>query len=154
MGIARVVIAFALVVAACNANAGSPSSSREPSSTTSTSLTTSTTISIPTTTVSPRSHDVGLFRVDPATLTPIAGTEPITTGDWITGYGSPNGEWLGLDTFVEPDTSVFQVIEVATGTTVTEKHGGLWPVGVGNDGVVYSYSDLTYAGSRFRKLAH
>lgn len=49
------------------------------------------------TTTSPRGWegDVGLFRVDPATLAPVPGSRPITSGDWISGSMSENGEWLG-----------------------------------------------------------
>ena len=91
--------------------------------------------------------------MDPATLIPIPGIEPLTTGDWITAYLSDNGEWVGLNVWVEPDDSFFQVVEVATGAVVTDRPRGLFPVGVGHDGVVYSFSYLPYSGSRFRKLS-
>ena len=83
--------------------------------TTSPPSSTPTTISLPVTSTSSPSHDLGVFRVDPVTLEPIPGTEPLATGDWITGYGSPNGEWLGLNVWIEPDISVFRVVDIPRG---------------------------------------
>jgi len=38
-----------------------------------------------------------IYRVDPITLEPIAGFDPIPVGDWAWGISSKNGSWLALN---------------------------------------------------------
>lgn len=152
MRAAGFALATTLFVAACSTQVvSSPTSGTLPPETTTTADPRPGTTSPPTTTTTLRAH-VGLYRVDPATLAPHSGAEPLLTGDWVTGHVADNGEWVGLNVWVEPDHSSFLVLEVGTGAVVTDRPRGLSPVGVGDDGVVYSFSYLPYSGSRFRKL--
>jgi len=139
MRVSTSLVVIALVVGACTATVDLPPTS-QPSSSSLPPPTTTSTLPATTTTDLP-SHDVGLYRVDPATLTPVTGTEPLTTGDWITGRLSDNGEWLALHVWIEsdPETNLIQVIHIPTGEIVTEMPGRLANlVGVADDGTVYT----------------
>lgn len=128
-----------LAVIACAASAGGESSaetspSAYPSPASTHPLSTSST-SLP-----ERTHVVGLYRVDPATLQPIPGSEPVTSGDWISGSSSNNGDWLVLNVWIdtEPDTDIVRVVDVSTGDVVTDWQGPLLhDLVVGDDGSVY-----------------
>ena len=128
-----------LAVIACAASAGGESSaetspSAYPSPASTHPLSTSST-SLP-----ERRHVVGLYRVDPATLQPIPGSEPVTSGDWISGSSSNNGDWLVLNVWIdtEPDTDIVRVVDVSTGDVVTHWQGPLLhDLVVGDDGSVY-----------------
>lgn len=136
--------AIALLTAVIVACSGS-TPEVEPTTAPTTTEAPATTIVRPTTTSVPASgHDVTLFRVDPATLIPIAGVEPITTGDWISGSVSPNGEWVVLNVWIDttPDTDVVRVVETSSGRVVTEFVGPLLhDLRVGNDGAVYDHEE-------------
>lgn len=99
---------------------------------------------------------MGLYRVDPATLEPLPHLGPLTTGDWISGHVSSNGEWLALHVWLdtEPETDLVQVIDTGSGQIVSETSGRLADViGVGDDGSVYQLSHLPSSGLRLRRLA-
>jgi hypothetical protein len=65
---------------------------------------------------------VGLYDVDPRTLEPVDVSAPITTGDWLSGTSSGNGDWLALTVWIddEPDTDLIRVVNVADQTVVSE----------------------------------
>jgi hypothetical protein len=117
----------------------------------------STTFVVPSTTVQiqlERSGTVDLVRVDPATLKPASDSSVVTSGDWISGSMSENGEWLMLNVWIdtEPDTDLVQVVEVASGTVVTEYRGALLhSLKVGNDGSVFHQYDGA-TGGRLSRL--
>lgn len=152
----RAVVAVVVAIAACTSDEASPgTSATSPLSTTISELAPSATTTVPTTTSAQPTHRVGLYRVDPATLTPLPGREPLTTGDWISGELSPNGEWLALRVSYEDalEAGVIQVIETSTGEMVTEVPSHMTDiVGVGDDGGVYQVISWTHR-SRLRKLA-
>jgi hypothetical protein len=140
-----------MLVAACAPTAASEVSTSEvpvdPS-------TTSTTTSVPVTTTSLPSDAMGLYRVEPATLEPLPGVEPLITADGVSGYSSPNGQWLALQLW---SASTLQnlalVIESSTGEIVTEKSGILGDfLGVGDHGVVYQLLHGRHRGHTLRRL--
>lgn len=93
--------------------------------------------------------------MDPATLSPMSGVDPLTTGDWITGHLSSNGEWLAMHVWIgtHPETDLIQVMYTPTGEIVTQAQGRLADlIGVGDDGVIYVESHLRSLG-RVRMLA-
>jgi hypothetical protein len=97
---------------------------------------------------------MGLYRVDPATLEPLPGVEPLITADGVSGYSSPNGQWLALHVW---SASTLQnlalVMESSTGEIVTEKSGILGDfLGVGDDGVVYQMLYSQFRGHTLRRL--
>jgi hypothetical protein len=134
-----------VVVTACTSSVVAESTTPHGSISTSS---TSTTAATTTTNDVLRSNDTGLYRVDPATLIPIPGTEPLTAGGLIDGYSSPNGDWLALQLWFDtmPETNLIQVIETSTGEVVTEKPGIIGDfLGMGDNGVVYQ---MLYSGQR------
>jgi hypothetical protein len=137
------VLLIGVVLAACDQAEVQP-----PVSTSTTSVpassTTSAALSTTTTLLPQSSGAVDLVRVDPATLVPAPDSTVITSGDWISGTMSENGEWLVLNVWIdtEPDTDLIQVVEVSSGRVVTEFDGPLLhDLRVGNDGSVFSQSD-------------
>lgn len=44
----------------------------------------------------PIQRDVSGCQIDPRTLEPVDASAPITTGDWLAGQTSRNGDWLAL----------------------------------------------------------
>ena len=141
-------------VTACEQAVVQPSTSTSntspPTSSTTTTDPSTTTVPLPRT-----SGAVDLVRVDPATLEPVPGSAAITSGDWISGTMSENGEWLVLNVWIdtEPDTDLIQVVEVASGSVVTEIQGPLMhELQVGNDGSVFHQSDPA-SGVRLSRLA-
>lgn len=98
---------------------------------------------------------MALYRADPVTLRALPGTQSLTTGDWMTGHSSPNGDWLALHVWrdTDPETDLIQVIETSTGEIVTEVPGRLADfVGLGDDGSVYQMRHLQFQGSQLRRL--
>lgn len=136
------VMLVAAVVAACDdGGLQVPASS---STTVQPTTSTAVAVSSPTAPLPQRSGAVDLVRVDPATLQPSPGTAAVTSGDWISGTMSENGEWLVLNVWIdsEPDTDLIQVVEVSTGRVVTEFDGPLkHDLGVGDDGSVFHQSE-------------
>ena len=147
-----VTVALAVAAVACTET----TQEVEPTTTVDTSTTTTTTP--PATTTSPPVglQAVGLYRVDPGTLNPLTRSDAITTGDWISGSISDNGEWLVLNIWIdtEPDTDVVQVVEASTGRIVTDVAGPLMhELRVGNDGAVYNYFEPGSCGGHVGRLS-
>ena len=67
---------------------------------------------------------VGLYEVDPRTLEPVDASAPITTGDWLYGTSSKNGDWLALTVWLESgpnsETDLIRMVNVADQTVVSE----------------------------------
>lgn len=158
MRVVGVALALSLFSGACTSEGVATSTPQGLSPATTTTTQAPSAASLPptaTSSSSPPAHEIGLYRVDAATLTPIPGTGPLTTGDGISGYLSPNGEWLAVHvSIMEPETNLIQVIETATGDVVTEISGFLSNfVGIDDQGVVYQMIHFQSQGPRLRKLA-
>lgn len=82
-----------------------------------------------------------IYRVDPITLEPIAGFDPIPVGDWFWGVTSNNGAWLAL--YAGDETGVssdLKLIDVDDWETVsTWDFVGEQPLYVTDDGTIYSF---------------
>ena len=124
------LVVLGLFIAACS-NGTSTSSSASPT----TSLLATTTIT------NPPLVDGGLISIDPATLIPLQGSEPILVADWFSGVVSPNGAFAAIESLAG-DNQVLQVslIELATNEVLAnvDMPHGTWdrPI-VDNDGMVY-----------------
>lgn len=154
VSVTAAVVLLSIVGTACARNPQDPVETPATIETT-TTATTRVLASSPTT-LRPGSGDVQLLRVDPATLTPLPGSDPITSGDWISGSVSENGQWLVLNVWIdtEPDTDVVRVVEASTGRVVTDVAGPLMhELRVGNDGTVYNHFDNEACGGRVGQLA-
>jgi hypothetical protein len=150
-----VCVTSSLVLGACVA--GSAPLPDSGPTTTRVQVTTTTTIAGSTTTSSQQTAagEAGLYRVDPATLEPISDTAPLTTGDWLSGTASPNGQWLVLNVWIdtEPDTDMIRVIDVAAGRVVTEATGALrHDLRVNDNGAVFALSGDTAPILRLERL--
>lgn len=133
-----VVLGLGLLMFGC-APAATP-----PTSSTVTTISSSTTFPPTSTTSAPELSDpdhLGLFRADPRTLEPIHGSDPLTTGDALWGSTSPNGEWLVLNVWHDgpPETDLLRVINVQSGTVLSETQVGApqYGVDIADDGTVY-----------------
>jgi hypothetical protein len=101
--------------------------------------TTSTTESRTTTTVD--IDRASIYPVDPITLEPIDGYQPMPGGDWAWGVSSENGSWLGLTVGQDNFDTEMRLIDVenwAVDTTWAPSMDG--PVHVTNDGTIYFIS--------------
>lgn len=149
--IGRALAVSTLIAAALTACAQAEVMPTETTPTTVAPAATTTSVT-PSTTVAPQPQSPGavdLVRVDPGTLKPISGSTPITSGDWISGSMSQNGEWLLLNVWIdtEPDTDLIQVVEVSSGKVVTEFDGPLLhDLKVDNDGTVFHQADVGTSG--------
>lgn len=122
----------------------------------------STTPEVGTTHVPGDVGSVGLFPVDALTLEPLPDLDPMTTGDWLTGRSSPNGEWLVLTVWIdtEPDTDIVRVLHIPSGRIVTEIETNrpfLHKIEVTDDGTVYHFGNrllqLSKGAQRFQPAA-
>jgi hypothetical protein len=125
-----------LVATSCAPSISAPSetAAERPTTTTSVPISTSTTIQ-----ANEAVGRIGLYDVDPRSLEPTE-TAAITTGDWITGTSSKNGDWLALSVWVDtnPDTDLIQIVDVP-GRTVVAETGVLVPTTpvITDSGVAY-----------------
>jgi hypothetical protein len=82
-----------------------------------------------------------VYQVDPRTLDPLPGLDPIPMGDWSWGVSSPNGRWLALlfgnDTGANEGVRLIDVPEWRVVGDWTQLSGS--PMSVSNDGVIHTY---------------
>ena len=146
------LVCFSMLLAACigpdDVQADVPGST--PSATTTSLSTTTTATSAPTSTIASLESggESALYRVDPATLDPLPGSEPITRADWLSGSLSPNRNWLVLNAWIDtdPDTDIVRVVDLTADRVVTEATGDLiHGLRVGDDGTVYFVTETAPA---------
>ena len=110
--------------------------------TTTTTLETPTISALPTTTTTnPPLVDGGLTPIDPATLIPLQGGEPILVANWFSGVVSPGGSFSAIQSLMtDSETLRMSLVEVEANAVLAnvEIPHGFWgdPV-VTDDGVVY-----------------
>jgi hypothetical protein len=82
-----------------------------------------------------------VYRVDPRTLDPLPGSDPIPMGDWSWGVSSPNGRWLALlfgnDSGLNEGIRLIDVLEWRVVGEWTQLSGS--PMSVSDEGVIHTY---------------
>lgn len=122
--------AFALAIAACSGGTAATTTGAP------------TTSILPTTTVTnPPLVNGGLIPIDPATLIPLQGAEPILVADLFTGVISPSGAFSAIQSVTTANDQVrMALVEIATNTVLANvgMSHGFWddPI-VTDDGVAY-----------------
>ncbi|HSK05965.1 MAG TPA: hypothetical protein VK990_00495, partial [Acidimicrobiia bacterium] len=82
-----------------------------------------------------------VYRVDPGTLDPLPGLDPIPMGDWSWGVSSSDGRWLALlfgnDSGANEGVRLIDVPEWRVIGDWTQLSGS--PMSVSDDGVIHTY---------------
>jgi len=94
-----------------------------------------------TTTTNPPLVDGGLIPIDPATLIPLQGAEPILVANWFSGVVSPGGTFSAIQSLITDSENLrMSLVEVDANAVLADVEipHGIWgdPV-VADDGVVY-----------------
>ena len=120
-----------LLIAACSNTTATTTTSQAPT----------TSAVLRTTTTKPPLVDGGLIPVEPATLIPLQGAQPILVADWFSGVVSPGRTFSAVRSLTTDNEQLrMSLVEVATNTVLAnvELPHGIWddPV-VTDDGVAY-----------------
>ena len=128
MSTKRVLVAvmFALIATACSADTTSGGGDPEPTATT-----------------RPRLVDGGLIPIDPATLIPLSGAQPISIASSFDGLVSSNGRWAVLQTWrSSTDQQSVEIVDLTINEVVSSvvTDAGIPDLSIDDDGNVYLLS--------------
>jgi hypothetical protein len=131
--------ALILFVAACTDAGAGPTAFTSSSQPRPTTTAVATTTHRATTSTTDDDEHASLFRVNPVSLEPLPGFDPIPAGDTIWAASSPNGRWMALVTGHDsPNSRDLRLIDMANWEVVTDLHHPWYDVHLmTDDGVAY-----------------